>query len=84
VAACENVSAVLFVGAKASHLALLPQGHAERARRMLAMVKQMDAEGFGGCSNEAECEAVCPKEIPIGNIARMRREYLRAVLKAGP
>jgi succinate dehydrogenase / fumarate reductase iron-sulfur subunit len=83
VAACKNASASLFVGAKVSHLALLPQGHAERARRVLEMVRQMDAEGFGGCSNEAECEAVCPKEIPIGNIARMRREYLRAMLKVG-
>jgi succinate dehydrogenase / fumarate reductase iron-sulfur subunit len=83
VAACKNASAVLFVGAKVSHLALLPQGHPERAKRVLGMVKRMDAEGFGACSNEAECQAVCPKEIPIGNIARMRREYLRAMLTVG-
>ncbi len=78
VAACKNASAHLFVGAKVSHLALLPQGGAERQRRVVAMVAQADAEGFGSCSNEGECEAVCPKEIPIANIARMTREYLRA------
>ncbi len=80
VAACKNASAALFVSAKISHLALLPQGHPERAGRALAMVSAMDAEGFGNCSNEAECEAVCPKEIPISTIARMRREYLRALV----
>ncbi len=80
VAACKNASAALFVSAKISQLALLPQGHAERTRRALAMVSTMDELGFGNCSNEAECEAVCPKEIPISNIARMRREYFRAVL----
>lgn len=80
VAACKNASAALFVGAKVSHLALLPQGHPERARRVLSMVTQMDAEGFGNCSNEGECEAVCPKEIPLANIARLRREYVRAML----
>jgi succinate dehydrogenase / fumarate reductase iron-sulfur subunit len=80
VAACKNASAALFVGAKVSHLALLPQGHPERTRRVLDMVRQMDAEGFGNCSNEAECEAVCPKQIPMGNIARLRREYFRALL----
>ncbi len=79
VAACKNASAALFVGAKLSHLALLPQGDPERVRRAAAMVTQMDAEGFGNCSNEGECEAVCPKEIAIRDIARMRREYLRAV-----
>ncbi len=78
VAACKNASAVLFVGAKLSHLALLPQGDPERARRADAMVRQMDAEGFGNCSNEGECEAVCPKEISLTNIARLRREYIRA------
>jgi succinate dehydrogenase / fumarate reductase iron-sulfur subunit len=78
VAACKNASAHLFVGAKISHLALLPQGDAERRRRAVAMLGQADAEGFGSCSNEGECEAVCPKEIPISNIARMTREYLRA------
>lgn len=78
VAACKNASAVLFVGAKVAQLALLPQGRPERARRVAAMVGQMDAEGFGNCSNEGECEAVCPKEISMGNIALLRREYLRA------
>jgi len=78
VAACKNASAVLFVGAKISHLALLPQGDPERTRRADALVRQMDAEGFGNCSNEGECEAVCPKEISLANIARLRREYFRA------
>jgi succinate dehydrogenase / fumarate reductase iron-sulfur subunit len=68
------------MGAKMSHLALLPQGQIERHRRVALMIEQADAEGFGSCSNEGECEAVCPKEIPISNIARMTREYLRAVL----
>jgi succinate dehydrogenase / fumarate reductase iron-sulfur subunit len=80
VAACKNASAHLFVSAKISHLALLPQGQVERHRRVVAMIDRADAEGFGSCSNEGECEAVCPKEIPISNIARMTREYLRAVL----
>jgi len=80
VAACKNASASLFVGAKVSQLALLPQGHPERASRVTSMVQTMDALGFGNCSNEAECEAVCPKEISIANIARMRREYLRALV----
>jgi succinate dehydrogenase / fumarate reductase iron-sulfur subunit len=80
VAACKNASAALFVGAKVSHLALLPQGHPERGPRVRAMVAQMDALGFGNCSNEGECEAVCPKEISIANIARMRREYVRALV----
>ena len=79
VAACKNASAHLFVGAKISHLALLPQGQVERSQRVVAMVDQADAEGFGSCSNEGECEAVCPKEIPISNIARMTREYIRAL-----
>jgi succinate dehydrogenase / fumarate reductase iron-sulfur subunit len=82
VAACKNASAHLFMGAKISHLGLLPQGHAERERRVVAMISQADAEGFGSCSNEGECEAVCPKEIPISNIARMTREYVRASLTA--
>jgi len=81
VAACKNASAHLFVGAKIAHLALLPQGQPERYRRVLAMVAQADKEGFGSCSNEGECEAVCPKEIPISNIARMTREYMRAMLR---
>jgi succinate dehydrogenase / fumarate reductase iron-sulfur subunit len=80
VAACKNASAHLFMSAKISHLALLPQGQPERNRRVVAMVRQADAEGFGSCSNEGECEAVCPKEIPISNIARMTREYIRATL----
>ncbi len=83
VAVCKNASAVLFVGAKVTQLALLPQGHPERARRVAAMVAQMDAEGFGNCSNEGECEAVCPKEISMANIARLRREYVRAVWRDG-
>ena len=82
VAACKNASAHLFVGAKLSHLALLPQGQMERHRRVVAMIDQADAEGFGSCSNEAECEAVCPKEIPISNIARMTREYVKALFVA--
>ena len=83
VAACKNASAHLFMGAKISHLALLPQGQVERVRRVIAMIQQADAEGFGACSNEGECEAVCPKEIPISNIARMTREYTRALFSAG-
>lgn len=80
VAACKNASAVLFTSAKISHLSLLPQGQVERYRRVVQMVERHDAEGFGSCSNEGECEAVCPKEIPITNIARMNREYLKAML----
>ncbi len=80
VAACKNASAHLFVSAKISHLATLPQGEVERGRRVVAMLHRADAEGFGSCSNEGECEAVCPKEIPISNIARMTREYVRAML----
>jgi succinate dehydrogenase / fumarate reductase iron-sulfur subunit len=81
VAACKNASAVLFVGAKVAHLALLPQGRPERDRRVLAMVEQMEKEGFGACSNEGECEAVCPKGISLSNIARLNREYLLAGFK---
>lgn len=80
VAACPNASAVLFVSAKVSQLALLPQGEPERKARALRMVEQMDREGFGNCSNHAECEAACPKNISIENIARLRREYLHAAL----
>ncbi len=83
VAACKNASAHLFMSAKISQLALLPQGQAERYRRVLSMIDQADAEGFGSCSNEGECEAVCPKEIPISNIARMTREYVKAIWAAG-
>ncbi len=79
VAACPNASAMLFVSAKVSHFTLLPQGKPERDRRVLAMQRQMDLEGFGNCSNESECEAVCPKEIKVSNIARMNREFLRAI-----
>jgi succinate dehydrogenase / fumarate reductase, iron-sulfur subunit len=80
VAACKNASAHLFMGAKISHLSLLPQGLPERQKRALSMVRQADAEGFGSCSNEGECEAVCPKQISLRNIARMVREYSRATL----
>jgi succinate dehydrogenase / fumarate reductase iron-sulfur subunit len=78
VAACKNASAMLFVAAKVSQFALLPQGQPERRARALAMVEQMDREGFGNCTNEGECEAECPKEITMSNIARLNREYLRA------
>lgn len=80
VAACPNASASLFVGAKVSQYTFTPQGRAERRRRVLRMVQQMDAEGFGDCSNFGECEAVCPAEISIFNIGRMRREYMKASL----
>jgi succinate dehydrogenase / fumarate reductase iron-sulfur subunit len=80
VAACKNASAHLFMSAKITHLALLPQGQQERFDRVAAMIAQADAEGFGSCSNEGECEAVCPKEIPISNIAQMTREYVRSLL----
>ncbi len=82
VAACKNASAHLFMSAKISHLAQLPQGQVERYTRVVAMINQADAEGFGSCSNEGECEAVCPKEIPISNIARMTREYAKAIFAA--
>ena len=78
VAACPNASAMLFVSAKISQLALLPQGRPEAARRVLSMSKAMDCLGFGNCSNERECEAVCPKEISIVNIARLNREFIKA------
>jgi succinate dehydrogenase / fumarate reductase iron-sulfur subunit len=80
VAACKNASAMLFVAAKVSHLSLLPQGAPERKTRVLRMVEQMDREGFGSCTNYFECEAACPKEISVGFIARMNREYLKASL----
>jgi succinate dehydrogenase / fumarate reductase iron-sulfur subunit len=83
VAACKNASAHLFVSAKISHLALLPQGQVERYSRVVKMIEQADADGFGSCSNEGECEAVCPKEIPISNIATMTREYVRAMIVGG-
>jgi succinate dehydrogenase / fumarate reductase, iron-sulfur subunit len=80
VAACKNASAALFVAAKITHLNLLPQGQPERNRRVVAMVDQADMEGFGSCSNEGECEAVCPKEIKLTAIARMNRQYAWASL----
>jgi len=78
VASCPNASAMLFTGAKISHLALLPQGKPEAAKRALAMVSKMDELGFGNCTNERECEAECPKEISITNIARLNREFIKA------
>ncbi len=81
VAACKNASAMLFVAAKVSHLNLLPQGKAEKDRRVLAMVKQMDAEGFGSCTVTGSCEAVCPKEISLNFISKMNRDYALATLK---
>lgn len=78
VAACPNGSAMLYTSAKVSHLALLPQGEPERFRRVLNMVKQMDTEGFGNCTNHRECEAVCPKEISIDFITLLNREFLKA------
>ena len=81
VAACKNASAMLFVSAKVSHLALLPQGKVERERRAVNMVRAMDSEGFGNCTVTGSCEAVCPKEISLNFIARMNREYGAAILK---
>jgi succinate dehydrogenase / fumarate reductase, iron-sulfur subunit len=78
VAACPNASAMLFVGAKVSQYALLPQGQLEAKKRVKSMVQQMDVEGFGNCSNEYMCEAACPKGISVSNIARMNREFLFA------
>lgn len=80
VAACPNASAMLFTSAKVAHLALLPQGQIERKHRVRAMVRQMDKEGFGYCSNISACEAECPKEISLENISRMNREYYNAAL----
>ncbi|MFH1217911.1 MAG: succinate dehydrogenase/fumarate reductase iron-sulfur subunit [Pseudomonadota bacterium] len=82
VAACPNASAMLFVSAKVSQLALLPQGHPERQERALNMVRRMDRENFGNCSNERECEAVCPKGITIRHIARLNREFIKAAILA--
>ena len=82
VAACKNAAAHLFTSAKVTHLALLPQGQPERYTRVVSMVNRMDAEGFGNCSNEGECEAVCPKEISISGIAQMYRAYYRASIKS--
>ncbi len=80
VATCKNSSAMLFVSAKVSQLALLPQGAPEKESRVLNMVAQMDKEGFGNCTNTYACEAECPKGISVANIARMNREYLKASL----
>lgn len=76
VAACKNASAMLFVSAKVSHLALLPQGQVERKERVRKMVAAMDKEGFGACTNQNECEAACPKEISVNFITKMNREYI--------
>ena len=84
VAACPNASAMLFVSAKVSHLGLLPQGQVERHERVLGMVAQMDAEGFGSCTNHGECEASCPKGIKLENIARLNRDYLVAAVGKRP
>jgi succinate dehydrogenase / fumarate reductase iron-sulfur subunit len=81
VAACKNASAMLFVSAKVSHLAALPQGRVERERRVLNMVRTMDQAGFGNCTATGSCEAVCPKEISLDFIAQMNREYGKAILK---
>lgn len=80
VAACPNSSASLFTGAKLAHLNMLPQGQPEREKRTIAMVEQMEKEGFGDCSNHAECEAVCPVGISIAAIAEMRKDYMKAVI----
>lgn len=82
VATCKNASAMLFVSAKVSQLALLPQGKVEAQQRVLNMVRQMDEEGFGNCTNTGACEVECPKGISLENIARMNREYLKAAISA--
>jgi succinate dehydrogenase / fumarate reductase iron-sulfur subunit len=84
VAACPNGSASLFTAAKITHLGLLPQGQPERQRRALGMVRQMDVEGFGGCTLFGECQEACPKQIGIETISRMNRDYLRALLGRSP
>ena len=84
VAACKNASAMLFVGAKISHYIHLPQGRVERDARARSLVAAMDAEGFGNCTNQYECEAACPKEIPVRVIADMNREFVRAKAKEEP
>ena len=82
VASCRNASAALFVGAKVSQYALLPQGQAERSQRVQRMVAQMDKEGFGACTNTSECEAACPVGISVVNISRLNREFMRATVTA--
>ncbi len=84
VASCKNASAALFTSAKVSHLALLPQGAVEKDKRALKMVAQMDAEGFGSCTSTGACEAACPKDINLTNIARMNREYFSATISKKP
>jgi succinate dehydrogenase / fumarate reductase iron-sulfur subunit len=84
VAACKNASAMLFVAAKVSHLGLLPHGQVERYQRILKMVKAMDDAGFGNCTNTGSCEAVCPKEISLEFIARMNRDYAKALFSYNP
>jgi len=84
VAMCPNGSAALFTAAKVGHLGMLPQGQPERDERVLKMVAQAQAEGFGHCTSAGECEAVCPKEIPIAFIARMNRDYLKAAIRERP
>jgi succinate dehydrogenase / fumarate reductase iron-sulfur subunit len=84
VAACKNASAMLFTGAKVSHFLHLPQGRVERERRALNLVAAMDKEGFGNCTNQYECEAACPKEIPVRVIADLNREFVRAKVKEEP
>lgn len=81
VAACKNAAAMLFVGAKVSHLGYMPQGQPERWRRVVRMVDQMEKEGFGACSNEGECEAVCPKGISTKHIQILQKDYIKAMLK---
>lgn len=83
VASCKNASAMLFTSAKIAHLNLLPQGQPERSKRVLAMMKQMEAEGFGNCTNQYECEAACPKGISVDNIARLNRDFMRANANEG-
>ena len=83
VAACKNASAMLFVSAKVSHLASLPQGQTERSKRVVSMVATMDKEQFGNCTNTGECEAACPAGIKLTNIAQLNREYMKAVLFSG-
>jgi succinate dehydrogenase / fumarate reductase iron-sulfur subunit len=83
VAACPNGSAMLFTAAKVAHLSRLPQGQPERSRRVVAMVKEMDEQGFGGCTNHGECQAACPKEISLTNITRLNQDYMAALLCAG-
>ena len=84
VAACPNAAAMLFTGAKVSHLGLLPQGKPERFERVVGMVEAMDAQGFGHCTNARECAAACPKRVPLEVIARMNRDYIGAFLRGAP